>query len=84
MPVSTSAHRSGNRCRGSRASAINDIADWVETPIAAPSSSATNAATDGVPSPPREASQSKSPGRPASPQVAAPDSDVAGWRTHHS
>ena len=72
------AHSSGNRCRRSRASAINDIADWVETPIAAPSSSATNAAHRGVPSPPREASQSPSPGRPVSPQVAVPDSAVAG------
>ena len=76
-PASTFAHSRGSRCRRSRASAINDIADWVETPIAAPSSSATNAATAGEPSPPSEASQSQSPGRPASPQVAVP---VSGWR----
>ena len=69
-PASTFAQSRGNRCRRSRASAINDIADWVETPIAAPSSSATKAATAGVPSPPREASQSAAradPRRPRSP-----------------
>ena len=77
-PASTFAQSRGSRCRRSRASAISDIAACVETPIAAPSSSATNAATPGEPSPPREASQSTSPGRPASPQVAVPDSDGGG------
>ncbi len=80
---STRAHSRGSRCRRSSASAISVIADRVETPSAAPSSSATNGATPGVPSPPSDASQSLSPGRPASPQVAAPDSGVAGWSTHH-
>ena len=40
-------------------------------------------ATAGVPSPPKDASQSHSPGNPASPQVAVPDSSVAGCWAHH-
>ena len=82
--ASTAAQIRGSRCWRSRASANNCNPDRVDTPSAAANGSGVNAATNGVPSPPRAASWSgHTPGRPVSDQVTNPDSAVAGCSTHH-
>ena len=83
LNASTAAQIRGSRCWRSRASANNCNPVRVETPSAAANGSGVNAATSGVPSPPRASSVASRPGRPVSDQVTNPDSAVAGCSTHH-
>ncbi len=73
----TDRQSAGRRWRRSRASATSAVAEVGETRRTSPSSSGVNAATAGVPSPPRVSSGSSTD--PSS--VAAPVSVVAGWRS---
>jgi hypothetical protein len=79
----TRAQVFGSRWARSRASARSCIPVNVDTPRAAANGSGAKAETVGQPSPPRDSSQSPSPGIAASPQTASPVSSVAGWSTHH-